>query len=120
MGSIYWLCLTFWTNEFLGSYSNYKFIISFSIFNRMGLWRILCLQSYSLDSSSILFCWNIEKRKEMCSTVAHVFDIDYRLFCLSVPRVFGNKGKKLKEEDRKSVNNWCLSVFPFHGWIISP
>merc|ERR1712206_27431 len=22
-------------------------------------------------------------------------------------------GKKLKEEDRKSVNNWCLSVFPF-------
>merc|ERR1712007_111980 len=53
------------------------------------------------------------KRKEMCSTVAHVFDIDYRLFCLSVPRVFGNKGKKLKEEDRKSVNNWCLSVFPF-------
>merc|ERR1712007_168499 len=53
------------------------------------------------------------KRKEMCSTVAHVFDIDYRLFCLSVPRVFGNKGKKLKEEDRKSVSNWCLSVFPF-------
>merc|ERR1712107_822871 len=33
--SIYGLCLTFWTNEFLGSYSNYKFIISFSIFNRM-------------------------------------------------------------------------------------
>merc|ERR1711902_476851 len=32
--SIYGLCLTFWTNEFLGSYSNYKFIISFSIFNR--------------------------------------------------------------------------------------
>merc|ERR1711909_219242 len=26
--SIYGLCLTFWTNEFLGSYSNYKFIIS--------------------------------------------------------------------------------------------
>merc|ERR1712232_1190668 len=43
--SIYGLCLTFWTNEFLGSYSNYKFIISFSIFNRMGLWRTLCLQS---------------------------------------------------------------------------
>ena len=43
---IYWLCLTFWTNEFLGSYSNYKFIISFSIFNRMGLWRTLCLQSF--------------------------------------------------------------------------
>merc|ERR1712072_938404 len=35
------LCLTFWTNEFLGSYSNYKFIISFSIFSRMDLWRIL-------------------------------------------------------------------------------
>merc|ERR1711870_88303 len=43
--SIYGLCLTFWTNEFLGSYSNYKFIISFSILIRMGLWRILCLQS---------------------------------------------------------------------------
>merc|ERR1711941_185527 len=43
--SIYGLCLTFWTNEFLGSYSNYKFIISFSIFNRMDLWRILCSQS---------------------------------------------------------------------------
>merc|ERR1711979_30633 len=43
--SISWLCLTFWTNEFLGSYSNYKFIISFSMFNRMGLWRILCSQS---------------------------------------------------------------------------
>merc|ERR1711976_642579 len=40
--SIYGLCLTFWTNEFLGSYSNCKFIISFSIFSRMGLWRILC------------------------------------------------------------------------------
>merc|ERR1712238_414684 len=31
--SIYGLCLTFWTNEFLGSYSNYKSIISFFIFN---------------------------------------------------------------------------------------
>merc|ERR1712084_52259 len=43
--SVYGLCLTFWTNEFLGSYSNYKFIISFSMFNRNDLWRILCLQS---------------------------------------------------------------------------
>merc|ERR1712187_928004 len=43
--SIYWLCLTFRTDEFLGSYSNYKFIISFSIFSRVGLLRILCLQS---------------------------------------------------------------------------
>merc|ERR1712039_854801 len=43
--SIHGLCLTFWTNEFLGSYSNYKFIISFSIFSRMDLWRILCSQS---------------------------------------------------------------------------
>merc|ERR1712100_869020 len=43
--SIYGLCITFWTNEFLGSYSNYKFIISFSMFNRMGLWGTLCLQS---------------------------------------------------------------------------
>merc|ERR1712117_813241 len=38
--SIHGLCLTFWTNEFLGSYSNYKFIISFSIFNRMV---IICI-----------------------------------------------------------------------------
>merc|ERR1712141_968437 len=42
--SLYWLCLTFWTNEFLGSHSNYKFTISFSLFSRMGLWRILCLR----------------------------------------------------------------------------
>ena len=32
-------------------------------------------------------------------------------------------GKKLKEEDRKSVNNWCLSVFPFISicsyWFLS-
>merc|ERR1712141_335365 len=39
--SIYGLCITFWTNEFLGSYSHSKFILSFSIFNRMGYWRIL-------------------------------------------------------------------------------
>merc|ERR1712072_24640 len=43
--SIYGLCITFWTNEFLGSYSNYKFIISFSMFSRMGLWGILCSES---------------------------------------------------------------------------
>ena len=49
-----------------------------------------------------------------------VFQDDYRLFCLSVPRVFGNKGKKLKEEDRKSVNNCLIMSSPFHGWIISP
>merc|ERR1712170_6970 len=63
--SIYGLCLTFWTNEFLGSYSNYKFIISFSIFNRMRFWRILCLQSnieevfylsFSSPISSLWFC----------------------------------------------------------------
>merc|ERR1712039_276069 len=62
--SIYGLCLTFWTNEFLGSYSNYKFIISFSIFSRMGLWRILCSQSnneevldnaFSIPISSLWF-----------------------------------------------------------------
>merc|ERR1712107_728916 len=39
---IFRLCLTIWTNEFLGSNCNYKFIISFSMFNRMDLWRILC------------------------------------------------------------------------------
>merc|ERR1712222_242710 len=61
-------CLTslnFWVNEFLGSYSNYKFIISFSIFNRMDLWRILCSQSnieevlslsFSTPFSSLWFC----------------------------------------------------------------
>merc|ERR1711976_323398 len=63
--SIYGLCLAFWTNEFLGSYSNYKFIISFSTFNRMGLWRILCSQSnieevfylsFSSPISSLWFC----------------------------------------------------------------
>merc|ERR1712102_102989 len=64
--SVYGLCLTFWTNEFLGSYCNYKFIISFSIFNRMGFWRILCSQSnieevfylsFSTPISSLWF-WN--------------------------------------------------------------
>merc|ERR1712054_340694 len=63
--SIYGLCFTFWTNEFLGSYSNYKFILSFSMFSRMGLWRILCLQSnieevlsfsFSTSFSSLWFC----------------------------------------------------------------
>merc|ERR1712083_135297 len=63
--SIYGLCLTFWTNEFLGSYSNYKFIISFSILIRMDLWRILCSQSiieevlqfsFSTPISSLWFC----------------------------------------------------------------
>merc|ERR1712187_784344 len=53
--SIYWLCLTFWTNEFLGSYSNYKFIISFSIFSRVGLWRILCSQSNIEEVLSLSF-----------------------------------------------------------------
>merc|ERR1711987_12843 len=63
--SIHGLCVTFWTNEFLGSYSNYKFIISFSFFNRMDLWRILYSQSYfeevlsfsfSTPISSLWFC----------------------------------------------------------------
>merc|ERR1712007_94171 len=63
--SIYGLCLTFWTNEFLGSYSNYKFIISFSILIRRYLWRILCSQSiheevlqfsFSTPISSLWFC----------------------------------------------------------------
>merc|ERR1712056_49817 len=53
--SIYGLCLTFWTNEFLGSYSNYKFIISFSIFNRMGLWSTLCLLSNIEEVLSLSF-----------------------------------------------------------------
>merc|ERR1711860_27353 len=38
-----------------GSYSNYKFIISFSIFNRMGLWRILCSQSFIEEVLSLSF-----------------------------------------------------------------
>merc|ERR1711897_52448 len=63
--SIYGLCLTFWTNEFLGSYSNYKFINSFSILIRRYLWRILCSQSiheevlqfsFSTPISSLWFC----------------------------------------------------------------
>merc|ERR1712157_557743 len=54
--SIFRLCLTFWTNEFLGSYCNYKFIISFSMFNRMDLWRILCSQSNIEEVFSISFC----------------------------------------------------------------
>merc|ERR1711915_1080377 len=62
---VYGLCLTFWTNEFLGSYSNYKFIISFSILIRRYLWRILCSQSiheevlqfsFSTPISSLWFC----------------------------------------------------------------
>merc|ERR1712007_374249 len=53
--SIHGLCLTFWTNEFLGSYSNYKFIISFSIFSRMDLWRILCSQSNIEEVLSLSF-----------------------------------------------------------------
>merc|ERR1712040_21579 len=53
--SIYGLCLTFWTNEFLGSYSNYKFIISFSMFSRMGLWGILCSQSNIEEVLSLSF-----------------------------------------------------------------
>merc|ERR1711870_78613 len=39
---IYGLCLTFWTNVFLGCYSNYKFIITFSMYNRIDFWWILC------------------------------------------------------------------------------
>merc|ERR1712054_347212 len=53
--SIYGLCLTFWTNEFLGSYSNYKFIISFSMFSRMGLWGILCSESNIEEVLSLSF-----------------------------------------------------------------
>ena len=36
---------TEWTNEFLGSYSNYTCIFSHSIFNRMALCMTLCLPS---------------------------------------------------------------------------
>merc|ERR1711918_162570 len=53
--SIYGLCITFWTNEFLGSYSNYKFIISFSMFSRMGFWGILCSQSNIEEVLSLSF-----------------------------------------------------------------
>merc|ERR1712147_210238 len=53
--SIYGLCITWGTNEFLGSYSNYKFIISFSMFSRMGLWGILCLQSNIEEVLSLSF-----------------------------------------------------------------
>merc|ERR1712078_252869 len=65
--SIYGLCLTLGTNEFLGSYSNYKFIITFSMFSRMDLWRILCLQSnieevLSLSFSTPIFPFHFSKR----------------------------------------------------------
>merc|ERR1712194_200661 len=52
---IYGLCITFWTNEFLGSYSNYKFIISFSMFSRMDFWGILCSQSNIEEVLSLSF-----------------------------------------------------------------
>merc|ERR1711874_422131 len=57
--SIYGLCITFWTNEFLGSYSNYKFIISCTMFNRMGLWGTLCLQSNIEEVLSLSFSTSI-------------------------------------------------------------
>merc|ERR1712157_84888 len=65
--SIYGLCITFWTNEFLGSYSNYKFIISFSMFSRMGLWGIWGIQSnieevLSLSFSTPIFPFHSSKR----------------------------------------------------------
>merc|ERR1712241_981738 len=59
MGSIYGLCITFWTNEFLGSYSNYKFIISCTMFSRMDLWGILCSQSNIEEVLSLSFSTSI-------------------------------------------------------------
>merc|ERR1711907_809932 len=41
--------MSFW------SYSNYKFIMSFSIFSRMDLWGILCLQSNIEEVLSLSF-----------------------------------------------------------------
>ena len=50
----------------MGSYSNYKLIISHSIFNRMALWRTICLQSnieevlchsFSMSISSLWFSY---------------------------------------------------------------
>ena len=38
---MYGLCFTEWTDEFMGSYSNYIFM-SHSIFNIMALWSTLC------------------------------------------------------------------------------
>ena len=44
--------------------------------------------------------------------------------CFSVfsrsPLILACVFKKLKEEDRKSVNNCLIMSSPFHGWIISP
>ena len=62
--SIYGLCCTCRTNEFMRTYRNYKFIVSISIFNRMALWRTLYLQSnikevlclsFSVSISSVCF-----------------------------------------------------------------
>merc|ERR1712151_560240 len=72
--SICWLCLTFWTNEFLGSYSNYKFIISFSIFSRMGLWRILCSQSFIEEVLSLSFSTPISS---LWFAVLHLFYLHF-------------------------------------------
>merc|ERR1712122_52481 len=73
--SIYGLCLTFWTNEFLGSYSNYKFIISFSIFNRMGFWRILCSQS---NIEEVFFVFHFQLPFLLCGfAVLHLFYLHF-------------------------------------------
>merc|ERR1711904_564014 len=57
--SIYGLCITLGTNEFLGGYSYYEFIIPFSLSNRMGMWRTLCLQSNIEEVLSISFLFTI-------------------------------------------------------------
>merc|ERR1711920_212091 len=80
--SIYWLCLTFWTNEFLGSYSNYKFIISFSIFNRMGLWRTLCLQSFIEEVLSLSFSIPISSLIEWVCGGHYVYNPSLKRFFL--------------------------------------
>merc|ERR1739836_363800 len=72
--SIYGLCLTFWTNEFLGSYSNYKFIISFSIFNRMGFW-IYCVHSPTLKR---FFIFHFQLPFLLCGfAVLHLFYLHF-------------------------------------------
>merc|ERR1712205_132310 len=57
-----------------GSYSNYKFIISFSIFSRVGLWRILCSQSNIEEVLSLSFSTPISS---LWFAVLHLFYLHF-------------------------------------------
>merc|ERR1712107_810319 len=72
--SIYGLCLTFWTNEFLGSYSNYKFIISFSIFSKW-ICGGYCVHSPTLKR---FFCFHFQLPFLLCGFILlHLFYLHF-------------------------------------------